>query len=146
MRAKAYLAWRRLKHRVGRRGASLMFFALLDFVFALSLISPLPESQRNPATIFIQSIAPLWVWGLLWLLAGVVCLSGAFVRNDQLAFFAAVGIKVLWGLIYLLMQIIVHIERAWLGATIWLCLGMFVFIISTWPEPPPNIKVGVKRP
>ena len=132
--------WGLARRRVGRRGATLLFFALLDFVFAISLLSPLPEAQRNPATFFIARVAPLWFWGLLWLSAGLICLWGAFVKRDQVAFFAAVGIKVLWGLLYVGMQF-AGIPRAWLGATIWLCLGVFVLIISTWPEPPEHLKL-----
>lgn len=127
--------WRRLGQRVGHRGATLLFFAVLDAAFAFSLLAPLPETQRSAGILFIESMAPLWVWGCFWLFAAICCAWGAFVRRDQLAFFAAVGVKSLWGFLYLLMQVVVHVERAWLQAVLWLCLATFVYIISTWPEP-----------
>jgi hypothetical protein len=122
-------------HRIGRRGTALLFFAFLDLVFAFSLFRPLPDAQRNTGTVFINHLAPLWLWGLLWLAAGLLCLIYAFRSEDRVAFAAAIAIKVLWGLVYALGGILVHIERAWLAAAIWLSMAGWVYIISTWPEP-----------
>lgn len=124
-----------ITRRVGRRGAALLFFGFLDVVFAFSLFRPLPDQQRLPATVFIAHIFPLWLWGTLWLIAGLLCLFYAFRSQDRTAFAAAIAIKVLWGLVYLLGQILAGVERAWLGAALWLSLAGWVYIISTWPEP-----------
>ncbi len=130
--------------RVGRRGAALLFFALLDGIYSYSLFNPAPEVRRTASVLFVEGIAPLWVWGLLWAVAGVACLIGAFMKSDKWSFAAAIGIKSLWGLIYLGAAII-GLERAYLSAAIWLCLAIWVAIIASWPEVWDSPRVAADR-
>jgi len=122
-----------LVRRVGRRGAALLFFALLDAVYAFSLFNPAPEVRQSPSVKFVATLLPLWAWGLMWAAAGVACLVGAFMKSDKWSFACAIGIKTLWGLIYL-GAAFVGLERAYLSAAIWLCLAVWVAIIASWPE------------
>ncbi len=124
----------KLIHRIGYRGGSLLMFALVDFAFGFSYLFPAPAQKRSPGIQFLQSVAPLWLWGALWTAAGVVCLVNAFKIHDRIGFAAAIGIKVLWGLVYFV-GVIVGVDRAWLSVALWLCLAGFVALISNWPEP-----------
>jgi hypothetical protein len=131
MRRNAGRFWARL----GRRGCFLTFLALLDLVYAISLYSPPAEASRNGSLAFIAELAPLWLWALAWLIPGVLCLVQAWMRSDKLAFAAAIAIKVVWGVVYILAGAVGHVQRAYVGAAVWLAFALVVGLISTWPEP-----------
>jgi hypothetical protein len=124
---------RRLWCAVGRRGTCLLVFAFLDFTFGYSYLHPLPEARRSSGVHFLDSIAPLWAWGAMWTVVGVVLLVQAFMRNDKIGFACAAGVKVLWALLYML-GAFMGVERAWLSAALWLAIAGWVGVISTWPE------------
>lgn len=126
---------RTLKRRIGRRGASLLFFAFLDVAYAGSLAIPPKGPAMSPTLQFVASLAPLPAWATLWGAVGIVCLIGAFKRRDRIAFGAAMALKVLWGLTYAGGWLLANLDRAWVGAALWLALSGWVYIISTWPEP-----------
>jgi hypothetical protein len=128
--ASAY--WR----RVGRRGSALLFFAVLDLIYGFSLFNPTPTAAANPGFVFIAGIAPLRVWGGLWLAVGLVCLAGAFVREDSFAWAAAMALKVLWGTVFLCGWLLTGLERGYVSAAIWLCAAALVALLGSWPEPP----------
>lgn len=132
MRRTAHRLWQRL----GRRGCFLAFLATLDVIFAYSLYRPPAEAKQTAGIAFFSAVAPLWVWALAWFVPGVLCAVQAFMRHDRWAFAFAMGIKVLWGAMYVAGAIAVHLERAYVGATVWLAFALVVGLISTWPEPP----------
>lgn len=123
----------------------MLFFALLDIIYSYSLANPPPQARQNSGLLFIQSIAPLWAWSALWGVVGVVCLVNAFRISDRYGFAAAIGIKVLWGLVYVA-GMFAGLDRAYVSATVWLCLAGWVAIISTWPEPPDLRAVSAPLP
>lgn len=127
-----YGIWQRL----GRRGAALLFFGLLDVAYALNLFFPAPQARRSSSVTFLADVMPLWAWGLLWSIPAVLCLSLAWTRRDQAAFASAIAIKCVWGLTTLFGGLSGAIERAYVSVAIWLALAAFVAIISSWPEPP----------
>ncbi|MEU7741967.1 hypothetical protein [Nonomuraea sp. NPDC049158] len=120
-----------LRHRVGRRGCALLFFALLDLIYAASLLSaPTSGSYR-----FLADILPLAAWAGLWAAVGLLCLAQAFMRTDRAAFAAAMLIKVVWGLVQFFGWLIAGLDRGYVSAVIWLALAAFVHVIAGWPEP-----------
>lgn len=124
----------RLATRVGRRGAALLFFALLDLVYACALLT-----AARPLTTFyawMDEILPLAAWAACWAAVGVVCLVFAFVRRDTTAFMAAVAIKVGWGLPALLGWIHGDVPLGYLSAVIWLGFAAFVYLIAGGIPPP----------
>jgi hypothetical protein len=123
-----------LARRVGRRGTTLLFLAVLDLVLAGSLIHPQAEAARTASTRFISDIAPLWVWGSLWAVVGAACAVGAFRRHDRWAFAAAMALKVLWGGVYVFGWAIAGLDRGWLGGVVWWAFAAFVYVVSGWPE------------
>jgi hypothetical protein len=120
--------------RVGRRGFALLFFAFLDFVYGFSLLNP-PKAGPGATLAFVDQVMPLSYWGVLWVGVGVVCLIGAFVRQDRWAFAAAMALKTLWGTVMFLGWALFSVDRGWVSAAIWLVFAVWVYIISTWPEP-----------
>lgn len=126
-----------LARRVGRRGTTLLFLSLLDFVIAASLIHPQAEAARTASTRFVADIAPLWTWGLLWAAVGAACAVGAFRLHDRWAFAAAMALKVLWGGVYVFGWAIAGLDRGWLGGVVWWAFAAFVYVVSGWAEATP---------
>jgi hypothetical protein len=125
-----------IPHRVGRRGCALLFFALLDFFYCHALLFPSSTARRSGAYQFLALVLPLWAWAILWGVVGAICAICAFRRHDQPGFAAAMGLKVLWGTVYLGGWLFVGLERGYVAAVIWLAFAALVGLLSTWPEPP----------
>lgn len=121
--------------RIGRRGTTLLFLAMLDVIYAANLAHPPADTNGGAALRFIARVAPLPGWAALWAAVGAVCLGGAFVRHDRWAFTAAAALKVLWGSTFLFGWAIAGLDRGWVSGVVWLAFAGFVYVISTWPEP-----------
>lgn len=129
---------------LGRRGAVLLYLALVDALYALSLWRPAPAAQRTPATRFLAEVAPLTGWAALWLVVGVLCFTGALRhRARPVAYAAAVAIKALWGLVFLLGWLAGEIDRGWVSAVVWLGLAALVAVLAGWPEPVADTRVDL---
>jgi hypothetical protein len=115
--------------RIGRRGAALLFFSLVDFVYCYALLfpppGPVPESYRWP-----QVLMPLWVWALCWGAVGVICVVGAFMRHDTMAFTAAVALKLAWGTLAVVSQALGVSQRGYVTAVVWFAFAAFVYLIA----------------
>ena len=109
----------RLVHRIGRRGAVLLLFAVVDFAYGSSLIAPSADSLALESTIWRQHYAPTWVWGAGWLITGGYLTIGAFMKHDELAYAAAIGWKIIWALTTLASWAFGGVERGWVAAFIW---------------------------
>ncbi|MGW3888880.1 hypothetical protein ACWD69_09335 [Micromonospora chokoriensis] len=129
-----------LRRRVGYRGSALLFFAVLDVVYCQALLFPSDQARTGEQLRFVATILPLWVWAVGWGGVGVVCLWGALQRRDQAAFTAAIGLKVMWGLLSLAGWLIGGVDRGHVNAAVWLVFAGFVWIIASWPEPPHGWK------
>jgi hypothetical protein len=127
----------RITSRVGRRGAALLFFVLLDLIYCYGLLTaPRP---LVPFYAWMDEILPLSVWAAYWGLVGLTCLWFAFRAYDTPAFMAAVGLKVGWGLLSFLGWIDGAVERGYVSAVIWLAFACFVFLIAGGiPAAPPR--------
>lgn len=126
----------KLTRRIGRRGASLLFFSLLDLVYGFSLIVPERATRLNPLFVYLTRVMPLAAWGAAWSAVGVVLLLSAFSADDRAGFGVAAFWKVLWGLLTLASGI----PRAYVSAVIWVALAGFILVLSGWPEPPRTRK------
>lgn len=128
----------RVAQRVGRRGAALLFFVLLDFVYCYGLLSaPRP---LVPFYAWMNDVLPLAVWAAGWGFVGVLCLLFAFQVYDTPAFIAAVALKVAWGLLSFFGWVAGAVDRGYVSAVIWLAFAAFVFLIAG------GIPPAVQRP
>lgn len=125
MSAVTWIRW-----RVGRRGAFLTFLAVLDLAFGYSIFS-LPRAALEQINILL----PLNVWGWLWIGTGIICVSGIFVKADQVQYTMAALLKTSWGLLYayLWWQ---GIPGSWISVVVWLSFAMTIVLIASWPEQP----------
>lgn len=133
---------RETSYRLGRRGCFLLFLALLDYVYGLSLWAPTASSLNTPQNQFLTSIAPLTVWGWLWLAVAVACTVYAFRLRDGVGYAAAMFLKMLWGSVFALGWLFADVERAYLSAVIWLSFAGVVYLVATWPD---DYKGGPSR-
>lgn len=114
--------------RIGRRGAALLFFTLLDSVYCYGLLAaPRP---LVPFYAWMNRIMPLPLWAGCWGVVGVVCLFYAFRVYDTAAFMSAVALKVAWGLLALFGWLAGVIDRGYVSAAVWLGFAAFVFLIA----------------
>ncbi len=120
--------------RLGRRGAALLFFTLLDIVYCVGLIAV--DHPLTAQYTWMNELLPLPVWAALWGAVGLICLAFSFARYDTPAFMAAVALKVLWGLLSLFGWLSGAVDRGYVSATIWLGFAAFVFLIAGGIPPP----------
>lgn len=109
----------------------MLFFALLDLVYATSLLGA-PSSGPYR---FLAAMLPLAAWSALWAAVGLLCAIQAFLPSDRAAFAAAMLIKVVWGMVQLIGWAVGDLDRGYVGAAVWLALAAFVHVIAGWPEP-----------
>lgn len=123
-----------LGHRVGHRGASLLFFAQLDLIYGALLMCARPA----PGSVLAYLAAhwpPLPVWGAAWLTVGVVCAVFAFRRQDTPAFVAAMAIKFGWASAHFWTWAETGNVWALAGTIIWITAIGWVANAATWAEP-----------
>lgn len=125
---------RRVRHRIGHRGATLLFFAGVEYVYAYSLVMPAPERARSSLIVYLDSVAPLWIWAGLWLTTGMIATVTAFADNDRVGFAACIGLKFLWA-VTLVFGAFRGVQSAYLSAAIWLGSAFLLFNANTWSEP-----------
>lgn len=122
---------------VGRRGAFLLFFGLLDVIYAYGLFQAQDAANRSATQSAAARVFPLTVWAVLWLVVGLICVFFAFRREDRFGFVAAVVIKVMWGINMFLAWLLAGLHQGYLAAAVWLSFAVIAYLVSTWPEPAP---------
>ncbi|MCW2768479.1 MAG: hypothetical protein JWO11_4438 [Nocardioides sp.] len=125
----------RLLRRVGKRGAALLCLACIELIYGSALLDPLAPEAASPGYRWLASVLPLQVWGGIWLFVGVLCLIGSVVHEDSVAWVAAMSIKVMWGLLWLLGWWLVDVPRGWRSAAVWLPMAAVVALLASWAEP-----------
>lgn len=130
--------------RVGRRGAALLFFTLLDLVYCFALLTA--PKPLTPQYVWMSEIMPLTAWAACWGAVGLICLWFAFRTYDTPAFTAAVSLKVGWGLLSFFGWIAGVVDRGYVSAVIWLAFAAFVALIAGGIPPAPERPVGRWRP
>jgi hypothetical protein len=122
-------------HRIGRRGAILLILAVIDIAYGMSLVGPASETLGLAATIWREHYAPLWVWGVGWLVIAAILIVSAFLRNDRFGYAAAIGWKIAWSLTTLASWIVGGVERGWVSSIVWAVVAGMIVVIAGWPEP-----------
>ena len=123
-----------LRRRPGRRGEALLFFAMVDILFAVRLLNP-PTPPGQSLT-WPQTLMPLWVWAICWGGVGALCAVGAFLTSDTIAFIGAVSLKIGWGIVALLGWMSGQIAGGYAQAAIWLGAAWLVFRVAGGIPPP----------
>jgi hypothetical protein len=85
---------RRFHRHVGFKGSFLVAFALVDFVYAVWLLTGPPSGTSR----WFDAVVAIHFWATAWAAVGGICLFYAFRRPNLRGFYAAMSIKVVWGL------------------------------------------------
>jgi hypothetical protein len=106
----------RMTRRWGRRGPFLLFLGAGEAFFGLGVIVT-PPSQAGLG--LLTGIAPLHCWAWVWIIAGAITASSAFVRfgHDGRGFLAASVPPTLWAFAY-----------GWAAATDSYPRGVWIFL------------------
>lgn len=129
-------ALRRLSRQLGRRGAFLLSFGFIWALIGYGMITA-PQPDKRGLVVPLTWL-PLWVWGCLWLAAGLVAIGSAFLpgRRDAPGFVALLVIVLPWGLGYLLSWWPLQtFPRGWIAASLYGALGAAVVVVAGWAEP-----------
>ena len=117
--------------RVGRRGASLAFFALIHAAIALSL-----ARMPTAAPLRTELLLPVGLWWTAWATSATICLAGAiFATFDAIAFGASMYMMIAWSAISFYAFALHPTAIGWLSGVIWFCFAGFVWVISGWVDP-----------
>ena len=128
-----------LIRRMGHRGAFLLFLALLDVIYGLSLCAdPGPLKPLN-------LILPINAWADIWMAIGVFLFTGAFLIKDKYHFAVATLLKFIWAAVFFDAWYIQGFSRGWVQGVIWAAFACVVLVISSWPEAAP-FKMPRQRP
>jgi hypothetical protein len=117
----------------GRRGRALLGFAAIDTVWGVRLATVDPDA--TDFYLWLDTLSPLWWWSLPWFAVTGMCLVGAFQQCDRVAFGGAIGIKVMWGALYVSGQVLGEVREGWPSAAVWLGFAWLVWLVAGWPEP-----------
>ena len=119
---------RKIIRRIGHRGAFLLFLALLDVLYGISLnTTPGPLAGVNLGI-------PLHVWAYVWVVVGVFLAFGAFLIKDRLPYAIASFIKAIWAAALFVSWFAEGFTRGWVSAVIWAAFSGLVLVVSSWPE------------
>lgn len=127
---------RRLGRQLGRRGAILLSFG---FIWVASgygrIVQPQPD-QRGLK--LLLDLAPLTVWGWLWVAAGLIAVVSAWLPEgaDWPGFLALPLVLLPWMLSYVATWLLGDYERGWVAALVWGAAAVPVLVVAGWREPP----------
>lgn len=127
---------RRLKLRLGRRGAILLCYGTVWTAIGWGqIVQPQPD-QRGLK--LLLDILPLPVWGSLWIAAGLIAVVCAWAPpgRDAPAFLALPLIVVPWMASYFAAWLFGDFPRGWAASAVWAAITVPVLVVAGWQEPP----------
>jgi hypothetical protein len=121
--------------RLGYRGVFLLGLALLDIFYGLSFMNPDDATLETPAYQWRDRIMPSSAWGAIWIVAGVVLVLNAFMRQDRVGYGVAIAVKLGWSFLSVVSWITGDVHNGWVSAVIWGVFGWVTISESLRGEP-----------
>lgn len=133
MRAAA--GW--LRRRLRRRGLYLLVAGAGWLLYGVQVVQdPRPGTVRS--AVVMRELAPIAVWGWVWIACSVVAIGCAFSRcpvRQTVGFSAAIFPPLLWALAFAGAWLSGDYPQAWAGAATWMGAALRLIIVAGWPEP-----------
>jgi hypothetical protein len=121
--------------RLGYRGTFLIGLAALDVFYGVSFMNPDSTTKLTPAYVWRDHIMPSPVYGLIWIVAGIIIGINAFMRQDRIGYGLAIAIKMGWAFLALISWISGNVHNGWVSVVIWGVFGYVTISESTRGEP-----------
>lgn len=128
---------RAITHTIGRYLHSLdsrrVFLAALSLMLlntAYRLLFPTYRDFTSPMFQFVSDAAPLGWWGSLHLVVGAACLSYVFRKRDQIGYYLAMSMILLWALLAFLGWLAGEVERGYSTALIYIVFAVAIAAIG----------------
>jgi hypothetical protein len=135
MRAAA----RRLRQRLGRRGAILVLKGTIATLYGLGQLTT-PTADRRGLCLLLRHV-PLTTWAWLWIAVGATALVCAWLppRRDWPGFLAVWAITAPWSMAYLVSWWPLHeTSSGWVPAVIFGAWGGVCLVVIGWDESAPR--------
>lgn len=139
-----------MRQRIGRRGAYLLIKSTVYLTHGwLFLTEPATPALRAALRLPL-SVAPLKVWGAVWLAAGLVAAVSAFAgdpRRDRWGFLALIAVGSFWAAAYGWAAVAGWsagtFARGLLGFAFYAAISGVVIVVAGWPdEPCETVRIG----
>jgi hypothetical protein len=140
-------AVRRLRQRMGRRGAILTLKGTIAVLYGYGLLVQ-PTPDRTGLRLLLR-LMPLHCWAVTWVAAGTIALTCAWLREgrDWPGFTAVWLIATPWALGYLASWWpLGDNPRGWITAAIFGAFGLVCLTVVGWPEPGRDRTEGPREP
>lgn len=116
------------RHKIGYRGAFLLFLVFLDLLYGWAMVDN--QLSDHPITVLTWH-----EWGIAWIAVGLFLLTGVFSKVDRAQYTAAIAFKAFWVAALIQDEMINHVKGGGIDAIIWAGVVAVIFLISSWPEP-----------
>lgn len=143
---------------LGRRGLMLFMLGCLWVLFGVGIAAvPMPRFAGAGASTLLLAILDEPFIGVVWIVAGIVSITTAFVRirnrgHDAVGFNALLCPVVLWVVGYFWSFITWLVTRddgrpsSWIAVIVWLITCTFILLAAGWPDPDdPAYRGGKQR-
>jgi len=122
--------------QVDRRDRFLVLIGALALLLGYAYsVAKVPRGVRSSLSTALH-IAPLWVYGMAWLAAGVYCIAAAVTRRVN-GFPIASATPTLWGSVYIIGWLHGDPGRGWVTAGIFYALAGAVYCVAGLVDPDP---------
>ncbi|WP_148003651.1 hypothetical protein [Streptomyces sp. adm13(2018)] len=125
-----------LRARLGRRGSVLLGFGVLELLYGLGLVLD-PRFGIVRGVGVLTHVAPMAVWGGLWMACGLCALAMAWevrATRDTWGYAAAILPPIGWAGANLIAWLTGSFAQAWTSAVTWGCLAYVIRRVNGWPE------------
>lgn len=114
----------RNRFRLDRRDSFLCSFGLAYAAIGYSYIGvSVSTEQPRTALSWMLDLAPLWLFGVLWLAAGLTAIVAGLTRHPVAGFRAVAAMPALWGLTYVVGWLQGDAARGWVSAILFAMLA-----------------------
>lgn len=132
-------------YHLGRRGAFLALFGGAFILIGQALMQTDETQVVRHVFRFALALAPLWVYGVAWIVCGVIALVDGLLQrgSDAIGFAFASLMPTIWTIVYLAAWIgdDLGFKNLWQSAVLYALIAGAISCVAGMPETPAHLKV-----